>query len=146
MLSCPYFVKKFVNSVKDYTILWAKNTLLSCPIWSKKRQFCQNCSTILTKKSQKDAYFLLFRFLRKKSLLSCSFFVNKRQFSKKTLLSCLYFVKKRLSLENLVLTCHFSQFFYEKPPALSHICSKTSILSKLHNIMAQKNSIGYHFF
>ena len=116
MLSCPYFVKKFVNSVEDYPILWTKNTLLSCPYLVQKTSFCQNCNTILTIKSRKDVFFLLFQLLRKKSPLSCSLMVNKRQFSKKNCFHAYLLSKNVYSLENLVLTCHFSQFFSWKAP------------------------------
>ena len=146
MLSCPYFVKKFVNSVKDYTILWTKNTLLSCPYLVQKTSFCQNCNTILTKKSQKDAYFLLFRFLRKKSLLSCSFFVNKRQFSKKnTALMPIFCQKTSISWKPSANMSFFSIFLWKTTCSFPYLLKNVNSV-KTTQYYGPKNSIGYHFF
>ena len=85
-------------------------------------------------------------FYKKKSLLSCSFFVNKRQFSKKNCSDTYILSKNVYSLENLVLSCHFSQIFSWKTP-----CSFPYLLKNINSVKTTqyygpKKSIGYHFF
>ena len=145
MLSCPYFVKKFVNSVKDYTILWAKNTLLSCPYLVQKTSILSKLQYNFDQKKSKGCLFLLFRFYEKNNCSHAPFWwINVN--SLKKLLSCLYFVKKRLFSWNLVLTCHFSQLFSWKTP-----CSFPYLLKNINSVettqyYGPKKSIGYHFF
>ena len=97
-------------------------------------------------KTQQDPFF--FKFLTKKSLLSCLYFVKKRQFSRKlTALMPIFCQKNVHSLKNTVLPCHFFQIFMKNPfLSCPFLVKKMSILSKLHYILGPKSQQGISFF
>ena len=84
----------------------------------------------------------------KKSLLSFPYFVKINvYFLENKRLSCPYLVKKRQFFQKHGALISFLYNILQKTPAVMPIFGqKTSILSKLHNIMGQKKLIGCTFF
>ena len=77
-------------------------------IVQKKRQFSQNYILLWTKKVNRIPLFS--EFLRKKSLLSCPYFVKKQ-----TALMSILCQKTIHSVKNMVLSCNFCKAFHKKP-------------------------------
>ena len=77
-------------------------------ILQKKRQFSQNYILLWTKKVNRIPLFS--EFLRKKSLLSCPYFVKKQ-----TALMSILCQKTIHSVKNMVLSCNFCKAFHKKP-------------------------------
>ena len=84
----PIYLVKNASNMSNYTILWVK----------------------------KDNKIQFFRFLTKKLLLSCPYFVKKRPFSQKhTALMPIFCQTNVHSLKNTVLSSHFFSFFIKNP-------------------------------
>ena len=116
MLSCPYFVKKIVHSLKNRLLSWPyfvkktsillktrcsyvifsnfswKTPCCHAHIWSKKRQFCQNYTILWAKKVNRMPFFS--DFSRKNYCSHAHIMSTNANSLKNTLLSWPYFVKK----------------------------------------------------
>ena len=163
MLSCPYFVKKIVHSLKNRLLSWPyfvkknvhslkntvllchffkffmKNLLLSCPYLVKKRQFCQNYTILWAKKVNRMPFFSDFS---RKNYCSHAHIMSTNAHSlKNTLLSWPYFVKKTSMLSQTRCSHVIFFKFFMKNTLLScpYLVKKTSILPKLHYIMGQQS-------
>ena len=89
-----------------------------------------------------------FRFLTKKSLLSCLYFFKKTSIFSKIFCSHVHILLKNVHfLKNTVLPCHLFQIFHGKSlPVKPIFGQKTSFLSTLHYIMGQKSQYATSFF
>ena len=132
-LSCPYFVKKDVQSLK--------NTAISChffkfliktptlmPIICQKTSILSKLHHLMGHKSRQDALF--YRFSRKIGCSQTHILSKIRLFSKKHIaLKSMYCQKNVHSLKNTVLSCHFFQAFHEKPQlSRPYLVNKTLFL------------------
>ena len=122
-----------------------KNPYCYAHIQSEKCQFCQNYIRLWSQKVNRMAFLPIFD---KKSLLSFPYFVKINVYSlENKRLSCPYLVKKRQFFQKHGALIYFFYNILQKTPAVMPIFGqKTSILSKLHNIMGQKKLIGCTFF
>ena len=120
--------------------------LVSCPCLVKKTSILSKLHYIMGQKSQQDALF--FRFFTKKLLLSCPYYVNKRQFSKKhTALLAIFCQKNFHALTNTVLSCHFFQIFHEEHPTVMPVFGQKNVNSaKTTLYYGPTKSIGCPFF
>ena len=133
MLSCHFFW------------IFVKNPYCYAHIWSEKCQFCQNYIRLWSQKVNRMAFLPIFD---KKSLLSFPYFVKINvYFLENKRLSCPYLVKKRQFFQKHGALISFLYNFLWKTPAVIPIFGqKTSILSKLHNIICQKSQYDALFF
>ena len=84
-------------------------------------------------KSQQDALF--FRFLTKKTLLSCPYFVkNVHSLKTNSSLLSIFCPKNVHSLKNKVLSCHFFHFLHKNPILLCRYLVKKRIFCQNYTI------------
>ena len=134
MLSCSYLVKKmsiFSKARFSHVIFsnFHEKPMLSCPYLVRKVLILSKLHWIMDQKVNR----LPFSDFYKKSLLSLPYFVKKTSILGKQTTVMPRFSQKTSNLKNRALSYHY--FF---PMRHAHIWWKTSILSKLQNIMGQK--------
>ena len=129
MLLCPYFVKKRPFSKKRcaltyFFLFFYEKAPALMTIFSHKN--VNSVKSTLYYRAKKSIGYLFSKFCTIKSLLSCTYFVEKSSFSKNTLLLCPHFVQKNVhSLKNIMLSGHFfSNFSLKTTCCHAHMWSK----------------------
>ena len=143
-----YYIKKCPFSQRYNALMsffsnfpW-KTPCCRVPIWWNKK--VNSVKTTPYYGQKKFIRCLFFRFREKIDALVSIFCQNMY---KHTALMPIFCQLNTLSLKNTILLCHFCRIFDEKPPPFSPLFSqKTSILSKLHYILDEKNQDAHFFF
>ena len=150
LLSCTWLVKK-CQFCQNYTLFWAKkvNMMSFFPI-SHKKKYCsyvhilsKNVHSLKRNSShlhyQKNVYSL------KNTVLSCLFFLICH---KHPILSCRYFVKKRQFSQNQntwwAIKVHKMPFFSDS--SRKNRCSHTHILSQVRLFSKEHTALKFMFY
>ena len=122
-----------------------KNLCRHAHIWSKNRQFYQNNIILLIKKVNRMLFF--FPIFHGKTPLSCPYFVNETFTLEKINCSQVHILSENLQSLKNTLWCLFFKF-YTKNSLLSspYLVKKTSILTKLREIMGTTSQKDVLFF
>ena len=169
MLSCPYCQKTSIlkkahcsrsHILSKKNVHSLKNVVFSCHFFSNITWKTLASRSYLIKKNlnyvKTKVYYgpknsigsLFFKFLTKKSLLSCLYFVKKRQFSRKlTALMPIFCQKKRPFSQKHSAPMSFFSNFHEKSLPVMPIFGQKNVNSvKTTLYFGPKKSIGYLFF